>query len=85
MAVHGGAGDRGALGWDSPGETAAGRGISGGGGVDIPAPGNGIFFAVAGLGKNQRFTLARVELSATGFLPVAEEFGVEMRASRLVS
>ena len=42
-------------------------------------------FAVAGLGKNQRFLPVRVELSVTEFLPVVGEFGVEMRASRLVS
>ena len=42
-------------------------------------------FAAAGLGKNQRFPPARVKLSVTEFLPVAEEFGVEMRISRLVS
>ena len=42
-------------------------------------------FAVAGLGKNQRFLPARVELSVTEFLPAVGEFGVEMRASRLVS
>ena len=41
-------------------------------------------FAVAGMGKNQRFLPARVELSVTEFLPVVGEFRVEMRASRLV-
>ena len=42
-------------------------------------------FAVAGLGKNQRFLPVRVELSVTEFLPVIGDFEVEMRASRLVS
>ena len=42
--MHGGAVDSGALGGNSPGEAAAGRGISGRGGADIPAPGNSISF-----------------------------------------
>ena len=83
--MHGGAGDSGALGRDSPGEAAAGRGISGGGGVDIPAPGSGIFFRCGWIGEESAVPPARVELLVTEFLPVAGEFGVEMRASRLVS
>ena len=42
-------------------------------------------FTAAGSGKNQWFPQVRVELSATEFLPVAGEFGVEMRSPRLVS
>ena len=42
-------------------------------------------FAAAGSGKNQRLPQARVELSATEFLPVAGEFGVETRSPWLAS
>ena len=42
-------------------------------------------FAAAGSWKNQWLPQARVELSATEFLPVAGKFGVEMRSPRLVS
>ena len=40
------------------------------------------FFAAAGLGKNQQFPPARVELSVTEFLPVAGEFGVELEVDQ---
>ena len=49
--MHVGAGDSGALGGDSPGEAAAGRGISGGGGADILAPGSGISFRCGWIGE----------------------------------
>ena len=39
-------------------------------------------FAAAGLGKNQRFPPARVELSVTEFLPVAGEFGVKLEVDQ---
>ena len=42
--MHGEAVDSGALGGNSPGEAAAGRGISVRRGADILAPGNGISF-----------------------------------------
>ena len=58
----------------------------GGGGADIPAPGSGIFFHCGWIGEESAVPPpARVELSVTEFLPVAGEFGVEMRASGLVS
>ena len=85
MAVHGGAVDSGVVGGCSPGEAAAGKGLSVRGGADIPAPGNGISFCCGWIGKNQRLPQARVELSATGFLPVAVEFVVEKQSPWLVS
>ena len=83
--MHGGAGDSGALGGNSPGEAAAGRGISGEEELTSRLQAAAFSFTAAGMVKNQRFPPARVELSVTKSLPVAGEFGVEMRASRLVS
>ena len=42
-------------------------------------------FAAAGSGKDQRLPQVRVELLATGFLPVSVEFVVEKRSLWLVS
>ena len=78
--MHGGAGGSGALGGDSLGEESPGEEE-----LKSRLQAAAFPFAVAGLGKNQQFLPARVELSVTEFLPVVGEFGVEMRASRLVS
>ena len=80
--MHGGAGDSGAFGGDSPGEAAAGRGIPGEEELTSRLQATAFSFAAAGLGKNQRFPPARVELSVTEFLPVAGEFGVELEVNQ---
>ena len=67
--MHGGAGGSGVLGVDLPVEAAAGRGISGGGGAEIPAPNSGISFCCGWVGEESVVPPSESEAPGHGVPP----------------